>query len=50
MRAVAGVVKTFFWLVKEELKEAKPLEILMGIAGFVISALFWLVLFNGFRK
>ncbi|MBI4170762.1 MAG: hypothetical protein HY514_03640 [Candidatus Aenigmarchaeota archaeon] len=42
--SLKGIVRTFFWLSKEEWTELdhKLIRIVFGIAGLVAMALFWL--------
>jgi hypothetical protein len=43
-----GVMKTFFWLAKEELDsmDHKLFRIALGIIAFIVSSLLWYFLFN----
>ncbi len=43
---IMGVLGTFLEIVREEIRNAKPRDIIVGIAGFVLSALFWYLLFR----
>ena len=47
---IKGVLKTFFWLTKEELDamDHKLLRISFSVIGFVAAALFWYIIFNKF--
>ena len=46
---VMGTVKTFFWLIREELDEMDHKMLRIGVASiiFILSTLLWYFLFNG---
>lgn len=50
IESVKGVIKTFLWLMKEELDSTdhKLPRIIFGIIGFTVAALFWYFIFNRF--
>ncbi|MBI2075956.1 MAG: hypothetical protein HYT72_01770 [Candidatus Aenigmarchaeota archaeon] len=47
---VKGVLKTFFWLTKDELggMDHKLFRIVFGIVGFLIITSFWFFLYRSF--
>ncbi len=50
MEDVKGVLKTFYELSKEEfdMMDRKLLRIGVGIISFLVAAVFWYFIFNGF--
>jgi hypothetical protein len=49
LRAIAGVLKTFLQMSKEDFSEMdhRLLRIGTGIVGFIVMAIFWYVFFSG---
>ena len=50
VESIKGVLKTFFWLSKEEFDtmDHKMLRIAFGIVGFAVAAAFWYFVFSKF--
>lgn len=51
LRAVKGILKTFFWLVKEEYDamDNKLVRIVGGAIAFILITLFWYFFFRNFK-
>ena len=50
IESIKGVVKTFFWLTKEELDsmDHKLARIAFGVIGFATAAMVWYFIFSRF--
>ena len=50
IESIKGVLKTFFWLTKEEFDsmDHKMARIAFGVIGFAVAAAFWYFVFSRF--